>query len=155
MVSSNNNRLISELKDLTLKIENLIKYLDIKSLQKNDWYLDYKSIKNNISTPFGTTPKGDVNNDPVIQIENKFKNLATSEFIEYIIENYPIQGVEKYKLSKSELLKNPKNIIKDLSSKYHTDGIKENSTIEGQKTYIVHDKISKLLNSILINENIK
>ena len=104
----------------------------------------------------GGTPKGDdINNDPVEQIENKFKNLATSEFIEYIIENYPIEGVEKYKLSKSELLKNPKNIIKDLSSKYHTDRIKDNHSIEGQRTFIVHDKISKLLNSILINDNIK
>ena len=156
MESSKNDRLIGELKDLTLKIENLIKYLNIKSLEKDDWYIDFKTIKNNISTPMGGTPKGhDINNDPVEQIENKFKNLATSEFIEYIIENYPIDGVEKYKLSKSELLKNPKNIIKDLSSKYHTDRIKDNHSIEGQRTFIVHDKISKLLNSILINDNIK
>ena len=155
MVLSNNNRLISELKDLALKIENLIKYINIKTFEKDDWYINYKSIKNNISTPMGETPKGDINNDPVEQIENKFKNLATSEFIEYIIENYPIDGVEKYKLSKSELLKNPKNIIKDLSSKYHTDRIKDSHSNEGQRTFMAHDKISKLLNSILISNNIK
>ena len=155
--SNNEYKRQTEILDIIGKIDELLNKTNKKLIEKEDWYKEYIIIKNQLVTP---TPNGDNNfnlthekNDPVQQIEKNFKNLNNSDFIEYITQNYPPENSGIFENVKSEFIKNPKVIIKKLSFEYHTDRIKEKNSAEGKKRFNINDKISKILNSMLIDQN--
>ncbi len=155
--SNNEYKRLNEIYDIIGKIDELLNKINKKLIEKEDWYKEYIIVKNKLVTP---TPSGDNNfnlthekNDPVQQIEKNFKNLNNSDFIEYITKNYPPEDSGIFENVKSEFIKNPKVIIKKLSFEYHTDRIKEKNSDEGKKRFNINDKISKILNSMLIDQN--
>ena len=140
------NKYMIENKTLISIIEQNLKDLDIKSIQKEEWYKEFLIIKNEIMT---TKQSKLNNNDELIQqIENNYKNLKTNEFIDFIIKNYPVQGITKYQNIKTDFIKNPKKIILELCSKYNIDRIKEKNSDDDKNKYNIYKTIIKLLNNI-------
>ena len=140
------NKYMIENKTLISIIEQNLKDLDIKTIQKEEWYKEFLIIKNEIMT---TKQSKLNNNDELIQqIENNYKNLKTNEFIDFIIKNYPVQGITKYQNIKTDFIKNPKKIILELCSKYNIDRIKEKNSDDDKNKYNIYKTIIKLLNNI-------
>ena len=149
-LTKDNNEYMNENKHLISVIEQNLQYLDINSIQNEEWYKELLIVKNDIK--FTTESKSKNTDSCIQQIENNYKNLKTNEFIDFIIKNYPFQGIEKYKNIKTNLEKNPKKMILELSSKYKIDTIQGNNS-EEEKKYNIYNTIFNILNKILNNMN--
>ena len=124
-------------KNIMIEIERILHYLDTNLIQNEEWYKNFLLIEEEINN----------NDESIKKIKNNFKNLKASDFLEFILNNYPFEGSEKYKNIKSDFLKHPKDIIQELNSKYNTIKIK--------KKDLNFFMISKLLSNILTNLNSK
>ena len=149
-LTKDNNEYMNENKHLISVIEQNLQYLDINSIQNEEWYKELLIVKNDIK--FTTESKSKNTDSCIQQIENNYKNLKTNEFIDFIIKNYPFQGIEKYKNIKTNLEKNPKKMILELSSNYKIDTIQGNNS-EEEKKYNIYNTIFNILNKILNNMN--